>query len=400
MNFFDDNILLSNETAKKLYGGVKDLPIIDYHCHLNEKEIAENKTFSDIGELWLAGDHYKWRAMRLCDVDEKYITGSASYEEKFYKYAEIMPLLAGNPLFHFSHLELKNIFGITMVLSEDTAKEVWEKANAKLKNLSVRKLLKLFKVEYIATTDDPVSELKYHGKYGDTIVCPTFRPDKAFEESGYDRTGLIKQLDYFVSKGCKISDHGMDFSPTGKNADTLEFLAGEYKKRGIIMQLHIGTMRNINSTAFKSLGRDSGFDVFRAAVDTDALVSFLDRLHSKNSLPKTIIYSLNPKAIPALCAISGAFPNVRIGAAWWYNDSLQGIKQQLSYISEYAVLGTFLGMLTDSRSFASYVRFDFFRRILADYLGGLIERGEYEINRAKDLMNRICYTNAKEFIGL
>ena len=400
MKFFDEDLLLGGSAAKRLYNGVKNLPIIDYHCHLNEGEIAADKTFANIGEAWLSGDHYKWRAMRLCGVDEKYMTGGAAYKEKFFKYAEIMPDLAGNALYYFSHLELKIIFGINKPLCKETAAEIWDEANAKIKNLSVGKLLKLFNVEYIATTDAPESELKNHGRRGDTLVCPTFRPDKAFADCGFDRAALLKRLDYFVSKGCKISDHAADFALAGEKAETLAWLAGEYKKRGITMQLHIGALRNINSAMFKTLGRDCGYDVFQSAVDTDGLAAFLNGLHTKDALPKTILYSLNPSAIPAMCAISGAFPNVRVGTAWWFNDTLQGIKQHLSYLSEYAVLGTFLGMLTDSRSFLSYARFDFFRRISADFLGGLCERGEYDFNAAEALMKKICYTNIKEFIGL
>ena len=398
MNFFDDNVLLTSKAARELYAACRGLPIIDYHCHLNEREIAEDKRYADIGELWLAADHYKWRAMRLCGVDEKYITGGADFKDKFFKFAEIMPLLAGNPLYYFCHLELSIVFGITQPLNADSAAEIWKAANQKLKALSVRKLLELFKVEYVATTDAPDSRLKYHGKYGGTLVAPTFRPDAIL--AGTFTQGPKKALDFFVQKGCKISDHGLDDAPCGKAADTLEALAAEYKARGITVQLHIGPLRNINSNAYKTIGRDAGFDVFAASTDTDKLAAFLDRLHQKNALPKTVLYTLNPAALPAMCAISGAFPNVRVGAAWWFNDTLQGIKSHLSVLAEYACLGTFLGMLTDSRSFLSFARHDFFRRILADFLGGLVERGEYERGGAHDLMKKICYYNVKEFIGL
>jgi len=394
--FFDDNVLLTTSTAKELYELVKDLPIVDYHCHLNERDILEDKRYDDIGELWLGGDHYKWRAMRLCGVDEKYITGDASWEEKFLRFAEIMPNLAGNPLYYFSHLELKTAFGITEPLNLGSSERIRKTVNEKLKSLSARKLLELYKVEFVGTTDDPMSDLKCHGKYGDTLVSPTFRPDKALETGVVD-SALLKRLDLFVSKGCKLSDHGMDFAPAMDKADVMEKLAGEYRRRNMTMQLHMGTMRNINTTMFGNVGKDSGFDVFRANLDTDALAVFLNRLNSNGNLPRTIIYTLNPNALPAICAISGAFKNVRVGAAWWFNDTLEGIRQHISVLSEYGVLGTFLGMLTDSRSFLSYARFDFFRRILADYLGNLVVRGEYDLPGAKQLMEKICYTNIKEF---
>ncbi len=440
MSFFDDRVLLSNDIAFELYNDVKALPIIDYHCHLNDNEIAEGMTFSDIGELWLAGDHYKWRAMRLCGVDEYYITGKASNKEKFFKYAEIMPKLAGNPLYYFSHLELKLVFGICAPLNSSSAENIWNIANEKLKNLDVYKLFELFNVEYVATTDDPLSELKNHGKYGNTTVCPTFRPDKIFEfdEKYYEalskassvkiadleslKAALKNRLDYFVSKGCRIADHGFDFIPErvvskqeaeeifkNRQAATdkekhlffchmLEFFAQQYSMRGIVMQLHFGTMRNTNSVALKKIGRDAGFDVFRSYVNTDALAAFLNNLSEQNALPKTILYSNNDIFTPALCAISGSFKNVRVGVAWWMNDTLNGIRRSLTNVSEYAALGTFLGMLTDSRSFLSYARFDFFRRILADFLGGLVEQGEYFIDDARRLMQNICYNNIISFI--
>jgi len=396
-NFMNDDLLLSNETAKSLYAAIKKLPIIDYHCHLNEREIAEDKTFANIGEAWLGGDHYKWRAMRMCGVDEHYITGEATWREKFDKYAEIMPLLAGNPLYYFSHLELKMIFGITEPLNAASSDSIWERANAALQNLSVHKLLELFNVEYIATTDDPDSDLAFHGVYGRTLVAPTFRPDRIIKSNNFSHSHLSSRLDYFAQRGCKITDHGMDFAPS---SDRLEWLAEQYAQRDMTMQLHIGTMRNINTNAHRNIGVDSGFDVYRANVDTDALAVFLNKLHAKNALPKTIIYTLNPSAVPAICTISGAFPNVRVGAPWWFNDTLEGIRNHLKIIAEYATLGTFLGMLTDSRSFLSYARFDFFRRILADYVGGLVERGEYDLGTAHDLMEKLCYTNVKEFVGL
>lgn len=441
-DFFGNDILLTNETAKMLYEKIKDLPIVDYHCHLNEKEIAEDKTFSSLGELWLSGDHYKWRAMRLCGVDEHYVTGDASYDEKFMKYAEIFPLLIGNPLYYFTQLELKLLFGITLPLNRENAPSILATANERLKNLHVSDILEMFHVEYIATTDDPVSTLSHHGRYGKTEVAPTFRPDRiltcddavltelsdasGIATSSLDgvKKALSSRLDFFCEKGCKIADHGMDFLPLcdcqEEMAATLfdrrhcldkkdllrlsshltYFLAEEYARRGMVMQMHFGTFRNVNTKMFRTAGKDAGFDVMRSEVDTDRLAVFFDTLERRSALPKTVLYSLNPSAVTALCTLSGAFSNVRVGAAWWFNDSLFGIEKQLEIISEYAALGTNLGMLTDSRSFASYVRFDFFRRILANFVGERVEKGEYDIASADEIMERICYKNVKNFLSL
>ena len=440
--FFGQDVLLRTDAAKTLYAGVKDLPIIDYHCHLNEKEIQADRGFSDLGELWLGGDHYKWRAMRMCGVDEQYVTGNADFSDKYAKYASIFPRLAGNPLYYWTQMELGLIFDIHEPLGPDTAEGIRERANAKLADIHVSDLLKQFKVEYIATTDDPVSDLSAHGVYGDTKVAPTFRPDRiigldetAIAElaavTGIDtstldglKAALTARLDYFVAHGCRISDHGMDWLPAADCGDAannetyarrdtlsvdgkwiltshlLHFLAGLYAERGMVMQLHFATYRNVNTAMFGQVGRDAGFDIMRGDVDTDRLVVFLDTLNKAGKLPKTVLYTLNPACVPALCTLSGAFPNVRVGAAWWFNDTVEGIRRQLRLTAEYAALGTNLGMLTDSRSFASYARFDFFRRILADLVGGYVERGEYDPELAKSLMEQVCYTNIKEFLKL
>lgn len=440
--FFGPDVLLRTEAAKTLYATVKDLPIIDYHCHLNEKEIAADRGFSDLGELWLGGDHYKWRAMRMCGVDEKYVTGDADFSEKYAKYAEIFPRLAGNPLYYWTQMELGLIFGIHEPLGPDTAEGIRAKANAKLADIHVSDLLKQFKVEYIATTDDPVSDLSAHGTYGDTKVSPTFRPDRVI---GLDETALSElaavsgittdtleglkaaltaRLDYFVAHGCRISDHGMDWLPAadcGENvaarlyakrgelntedkwaltSHLLHFVAALYAERNMVMQLHFATYRNVNTAMFGQVGRDAGFDIMRGGVDTDRLVVFLDTLNKEGKLPKTVLYTLNPACVPALCTLSGAFPGVRVGAAWWFNDSVEGIRRQLKLTAEYAALGTNLGMLTDSRSFASYARFDFFRRILADVVGEWVENGEYDMKQAEKLMYDVCYGNVKAFLNI
>lgn len=397
MSFFDDNLLLSGDTAKSIYKSIADLPIIDYHCHLSDEDIKNDKHFSDIGELWLSGDHYKWRAMRLCGVDESYITGNRTYKEKFFKYAEIMPKLIGNPLYYWTQMELLQVFGIKEPLNVDSASRIYEKANAVLKNSSVRKLLKKFNVEYIATTDDPFSDLSNHGNFDGIEVRPTFRPDRCFSE-GTDKKVLEDRLDYFVSEGCKIADHGFDdFSDT----DNLKWLIEKCYERKLVLQLHFGTFRNINSSAFEKIGRDSGFDVFRESIATDALAKLLDEENTKlGGLPVIVLYPLNDACLRAVCAISGAFKNVLVGAAWWFNDTVCGIKRQLETVSEYAVLGTNLGMLTDSRSFSSYVRFDFYRRILASFIADKVDRGEYDASAAVALAKDLAYYNIKEALAL
>ena len=441
MKFFDDKVLLHTPTAIRLYHKIKDLPIIDYHCHLDQNKIKANDAFSDIGELWLAGDHYKWRAMRLCGVDEEFITGKASFHDKFLKYAEIVPQLIGNPLYYWTHLELKQIFGICEPLNAASAEQIYRQANEKLKTLSVRKLLNFFNVEYIATTDDPCDDLNAHGVYGKTTVAPTFRPDKLYSlDGGYlERLGnaagiAIKtlddflraisiRLDYFVAHGCKITDHGFERFPNNyidyngavylfnhckdltedeKEAFfgfLLVWLAKEYAKRNLTMQIHFAVVRNNNTEMFIKCGADSGFDLIGERQSVKPVIKFLNQFRD-NEHPKIILYTLNDSNLAEIAAVTGAFRNVRMGAAWWFNDTVQGIKRNLSTIAEYSALGTNLGMLTDSRSFSSYCRFDFFRRIVSDYVGGNVESGEYDECAAEQLLYNICYANAKAFMNL
>lgn len=441
-NFFDNNVLLRSQTAEDLYGVICSLPIVDYHSHLDEREIAEDKTFSTITEFWLKRDHYKWRAMRSCGVPEKYVTGDASDYDKFLAYATIMPKLIGNPLYYWAHMELKQIFGIETPLNAESAPTIYAKANEILKTLTVSQLLKQFNVEYIATTDDPTSSLEFHGTYDGVRVCPTFRADMALKLDGdylvklgeawgqpirtladYE-TALETRLQYFISKGCTIADVSVEQIPNANvsaqeaeslflNRDSLtaeqkhrfycygmNYLAGLYRKYDITWQLHIGALRNINTQAYKTLGVDAGYDVMQGYIDTNAIASYLNSLYETDKLPKVILYSLNANAIPALCTIAPCFPNVRIGAAWWFNDTLNGIRSHLETVAEYSVLGTSLGMLTDSRSFSSYCRFDFFRRILANYVAEKVDAGEYDETSAKQLLFDICYANPKAFMNL
>ncbi len=437
--FFDDNLLLYNKTGKELYNKVKELPIIDYHCHLDQTKIAKNAPFSDIGELWLSGDHYKWRAMRMNGVDEHYITGDADYHHKFIKYAEIIPNLIGNPLYYWTHLELKQIFGINIPLNKDSAEHIYHLANEKLKTMSVQDLLNSFKVEFIGTTDDPIDELANHKKYGNINVTPTFRPDKLFdfEEPYIGKLGEIagivietlddlllaleKRLDFFVSKGCRMADHGVDRFPqsyaTYKEATALfgkrnkllpnevdslkgfllTWLSKEYAKRNITVQLHFAVTRNINPEMFGICGADSGFDAISETPSVQNLIGFLSKI-SDEERPNTILYTLNDANLSSIACISGAFRKVRMGAAWWFNDTVEGIRRNLKIISEYSSLGNNLGMLTDSRSFSSYCRFDFFRRILCDFVGNLVEKGEYDVDSALDLVENICYYNIKRMV--
>ena len=440
-DFFADDVLIEGESAALLYKEVKDLPIIDYHCHLDQSLIASDARFEDIGQLWLGGDHYKWRAMRMCGVDEYYITGGASWKEKFEKYASIVPRLAGNPLYYWTHLELRQVFGIDGPLNQDTADRIFEEANKKLQTLSVRKLLKKFRVEFVATTDDPTEDLAAHGTYDGVIVSPTFRPDKLYrldpaylealgKAAGIEiktlsdlKKALCARLDFFASKGCRISDHGFaDFPASYASESEMErlfadrgnltpaeedaafgylllFLMREYKKRDIVVQLHFSVQRNINTPMFEKLGADAGFDVIGKEPDLENVMNFLDRLPDGDR-PAMILYTLNPNAIAPLACISGAFRNVYIGAAWWFNDTLSGIARNLDWISEYACLGTNLGMLTDSRSFSSYSRFDFFRRILCTFVGRKVDKGEYPLDDAKELVKNISYYNIKNLLKL
>ena len=438
-DFFGDDLFLSSDSAKAIYNQVKDLPIIDYHCHLDQNKIANDEKFIDIGELWLSGDHYKWRAMRLCGVDEYYITGNASYKDKFIKYSEILPKMVGNAMYYWTHMELSQIFDIRESLNKESAERIYHQANEKLKNITVSTLLKQYKVEYVATTDDPVDDLNAHGRYGMTQVLPTFRPDKVYtlddeylEKLGRSTnikmetlsdllTALEKRLDFFVSKGCRISDHGFEKFPkeyaTHNEAEEyfkrrqmlsveekdklfgflLVWLAKQYAKRNMLMQIHFAVIRNNNPEMFERCGVDSGFDLIGEEQSVKDVVKFFAQIKDEDR-PETILYTLNDSNLSALSAITGAFRKVRMGASWWFNDTVEGIRKNLKTVAEYSALGTNFGMLTDSRSFSSYARFDFFRRILSQYLGEFVEKGEYDISSAMQIAQNICYNNIRSAI--
>ncbi len=454
----DRDFLLSSETAKHLYHDYAAAqPIIDYHCHLDPKEIWEDRCFDNITQVWLGGDHYKWRLMRSAGVEERYITGDASDREKFQKWAETLGLAIGNPLYHWSHLELRNYFGYQGVLNGDTAEEVWQLCNEKLKTLSARKLILSSRVRALCTTDDPADSLEWHKKLAadesfPVKVLPSFRPDKALgiEKPDYldylSRLGdigsfaalkekLIERLDYFVSLGCRVSDHGMESVPYAsatmdeveaifrkrlageiptaweqkqfKTALLLE-LGREYHRLGVVMQLHFGVIRDNSHRVFRALGPDAGIDSIGDQPSIKELAAFLGALDDTDELPRTILYSLNPNDNAALVTVMGAFQTgetvgkVQHGSAWWFNDHRSGMVDQLTTLAADGYLAGFVGMLTDSRSFLSYARHEYFRRILCELIGGWVENGEYPSDEKalRQIVEGICFGNAEQYFRL
>ena len=456
--FMDKDFLLSSETAKHLYHDyASSMPIIDYHCHLDPREIYEDRQFENITQVWLGGDHYKWRLMRSAGVDERYITGDATDREKFQKWAETLGLAIGNPLYHWSHLELRNYFGYTGILNGDTAEEVWELCNEKLKDLSARKLILDSRVKALCTTDDPADSLEWHQKIAadasfDVKVLPSFRPDKALgiEKADYlsylQRLGEIKsfaqlvdvlkqRLAFFVSLGCRVSDHGMEGVPYAPAAEAeievifrrrlagelpgaqeqkqfktalLLELGREYHRLGVVMQLHFGVIRDNSHRVFRALGPDAGIDSIGDQPSIKELAAFLGALDDTGELPKTILYSLNPNDNAALVTVMGAFQTgeavgkVQHGSAWWFNDHKSGMIDQLTTLAADGYLAGFVGMLTDSRSFLSYARHEYFRRILCELLGSWVENGEYPSDEKalQTIVEGICYRNAARFFAL
>lgn len=463
-DFMNDDFLLENGTAVSLYHQyAKDMPIFDYHCHLSPKEIAENKQYRNITELWLGGDHYKWRAIRSNGIDEAYITGSASDKEKFLKWAETMPYCIGNPLYHWTHLELRRYFGINDLLSSETAESIWERCNQLLKSpeFTARSLIKRSNVKALCTTDDPVDTLEYHlmlaqDKSFDVKVLPTFRPDKAMNIEKPEFTQWLKKLEqasgfaikcfedlkkaleariaFFHRAGCRISDHGLDplvfLEGTESQADAvlvkalsgqalsqdeialyktqvLLFLGREYARMGWTMQLHMGTIRNSNTRMLKTLGPDTGFDTMGDWNLTVPLSKLLDALDQTQSLPKTILYSLNPRDNEAFGTLIGCFQGgtpgkLQLGSAWWFNDQKDGMERQLIALANLGLLSRFVGMLTDSRSFLSYIRHEYFRRILCNILGKWVENGEApnDMTLMGNMIQNICFNNAREYFGI
>ena len=460
--FMGEDFLLENETAKRLYENyAKNMPIYDYHCHLSPKEIAEDKKYENITEIWLYGDHYKWRFMRSMGIDEKYCTGDASDYEKFSAYAKCVAYAVGNPLYHWTHLELQRFFGIYELLNEKTAPKIWEKANEVIKgsDFSAKKLIEKSNVYLIGTTDDPVDSLEYHKKLKDfkTKVVPAFRPDKAanieksdFAEyiaelgrvSGIEikkfsdlKAAIASRIDYFAKMGSKISDHAVSFVPfkqasedeldkilasaLSKNKISAEdeekyktafllFCASEYAKRDWVLQLHIAALRNNNSRMFAKLGADTGFDSIDDNKIAKKLSMFMDELDKDNLLPKTILYSLNPTDNYTIGTMLGNFQGggvkgkIQMGSGWWFNDNIDGMVSQLKALGNLGALSSFVGMLTDSRSFLSYPRHEYFRRILCNLIGAWVENGEFcnDEEVLKDIIEGISFNNAKEYFGI
>ena len=458
--FLDDDFLLTTPTARRLYQVARSMPILDYHCHLDPKEIAQDRRFENITQVWLGGDHYKWRAN---GVDEAYITGDAPDREKFQKWAETLELAIGNPLYHWSHLELRRYFGYEGVLNGDTAQEVWELCNQKLQEpgMSARSLIANSGVTLVCTTDDPADSLEWHQQLAQDSsfpvkVLPAWRPDAAMglerpeyldylqrlgQAAGVEirtyadlKEALLSRMAFFDKMGCRASDHALTVAVCQPASEEelervfqkrlegepltqeelaafqtgfLRFVAGEYKRLGWVMQLHYGCRRNNNTRMFHKLGRDTGYDAVLQGTPSLEVAAFLDLLASQDALPRMVLYSLNPNDDEGLNSVIGCFQDgtplgrIQQGSAWWFNDHKAGMVKQLTAFANGGLLGNFIGMLTDSRSFLSYPRHEYFRRILCELLGAWVENGEYPADwKALEKMVRgVCYNNAVEFFG-
>lgn len=465
--FVDDpDFLLDTETAVRLYHQwAEKMPIIDYHCHIDPRDIWEDRGFENIAQLWLGGDHYKWRLMRSNGVEERYITGDADDWEKFERFAATLPRAIGNPMYHWCHLELKNYFGYTGILNGETAREVWELCNEKLKNdpsLRARGLIRRSNVVMVGTTDDPCSDLLWHDKLAadDTFpvtVCPSFRPDPvvdlhkvgfaAYLEKLEAVTGrdmdtveavcaaLSDRIAYFDARGCRAADHGLAYvmcrpvddsvataalrkaragqsvtleEAEGYQTTLLLHCAREYARLGWVMQLHFSCMRDPNSRMMAKLGPDTGFDCIAVTDSCAATARLLDLLEREGTLPKTVLYSLDPADNAWIDTLIGAFQGPEIpgkiqhGSAWWFNDHKTGMTEHLTSLADLSVLGNFIGMLTDSRSLLSYARHEYFRRVLCALLGRWVEQGEYPADETVlgGLVQDICFNNAKRYFDL
>jgi glucuronate isomerase len=465
--FMDEEFLLPNRTGQRLYHEhAEGMPILDFHCHLPPRDIAENRPFGSITEAWLAGDHYKWRAMRACGVPEHMVTGDATDREKFLAWAETVPRTIGNPLYHWTHLELKRYFGLRgVLLSPATAPTVYDRCSQMLRqeDFRVRPLLTRMNVRVVCTTDDPVDDLAHHAKlsadpYFPVTVVPTFRPDEAMavenparfnvwvdrlsRSTGIDAAGwaeftaaLRARHDYFHAAGCRASDHGIEepyaedcnpdeasrifesvrggTAPGARDARAfktavMRTLAAMDAESGWVQQLHVGAVRDVNSTFFARLGPNSGFDVIGDSPLARPLVRYLDSLEAAGCLPKTMLFGLNPGNNTVLAVISGTFPqeNVRgriqFGAAWWFNDQKHGMEEHLRALMAVGLLANFVGMLTDSRSFLSFPRHEYFRRLLCGMLGTAVEAGELprDFPMLGGIVKDICWNNAERYFGI
>jgi glucuronate isomerase len=463
--FMDEDFLLQTKTAQKLYHdhAVK-MPIYDYHCHLPPEEIAEDKQYENLGEIWLGGDHYKWRAMRTNGVEEKYCTGDASWRDKFQKWAETVPHTLRNPLYHWTHLELQRYFGVNTLLNPNTAEDIYNECTEKLQShdYSARNLMRMMNVKLVCTTDDPVDDLAYHKQIADdgfeVKVLPTFRPDKAANladpefykayigklEHAADMQidGFEALLDavenrhaFFHEAGCRLSDHGVAYVPdAGATAAELDVIfnkvmGGEIvsqaeqdaflasflyqvgkmnHSRGWTQQFHVGVYRNNNTRLFNSLGPDTGFDSIGDFKHGAGFIRLLDRLDSSNQLAKSILYNINPSDNELFATMignyqDGSFPGkMQFGSGWWFLDQKDGMERQMNALSLLGLLSRFVGMLTDSRSFLSYPRHEYFRRILCNLLGNDVENGELpaDMDMLGAMVENICYNNAVEYFGI
>lgn len=462
--FMDKDFILSTESAKKLFHDYAEtMPVLDYHCHINPKEIAEDRKFENITQVWLGGDHYKWRQMRSNGVEERYITGDAPDREKFQKWAETLEKAIGNPLYHWSHLELQRYFGYTGHLNGETAEEVWNLCNEKLKedSMSVRNIIRQSNVTLICTTDDPVDSLEWHKMIAEdqsfeVQVLPAWRPDKAMnlEKPDYldylDKLSSVsgvkvssfatllealgKRLDFFGSMGCSVSDHALEYvmyAPASEKEiedifakrmagnevsreEELKFktafmlaMGKEYHRRDWAMQLHYGCKRDNNRFRYDQLGPDTGYDCINNYAPSAQMADFLNALNSTDEMPRTILYSLNPNDDASIGTILGCFQDattigkIQQGSAWWFNDHKAGMTAQMTSLANLGLLGNFIGMLTDSRSFLSYTRHEYFRRIVCELIGGWVENGEYpaDYKALEKIVKGISYNNAVRYFG-
>ena len=457
--FLTEDFMLRNETGKQLYHQyAAQMPICDYHCHVNPKEIWADQAYENITQVWLYGDHYKWRLMRAMGFDESYITGGKSDYERFLAFAKTVPNCLGNPMYHWTQMELKTYFGVEEELNEETAPAIWEKANAVLQNgLTVRKIIAQSNVSHICTTDDPADSLIYHQKLRaegkmETKVLPAFRPEKAMNPTAeylhrlseaanvdiHDFASLMDALErrmtFFHENGCRISDHSFGAVPAhaaepaaldamiaavlrgetlteaqteGLQAAMMQRLGRAYARLGWAMQLHITALRNNNTRMFQKLGPDTGFDSMDDCLQARALSTMLNGLAATDELPKTIVYSLNPRDNYMLAAMIGNFQGgaagkMQLGSGWWFNDQRDGMEAQMRALANLGLLPKFVGMLTDSRSFLSYTRHDYFRRILCNLIGQWVENGEYPANmpRLGSMVQDICYRNALAYFQI
>src|ERR1700733_2896457 len=458
MGFITEDFLLSNPSARRLYHTFAEhKPILDYHCHLSPREIAENRQFGNLTEIWLDGDHYKWRAMRANGVDERYCTGDADPFEKFLAWARTVPFTLRNPLYHWTHLELKRYFGIDELLNESTARSIWDRANERLQGseLSTQGILAKFQVKLVCTTDDPADDLASHRALREsgcaTRVLPTFRPDKALQvrapesfNAWIDRleaasnieirslnsfTDALKQRhDVFHTLGARLSDHGLDRCPAkffsalvaqeifgraraGHSATPEEheefasymmlFFGHLDAEKGWTKQLHLGAHRNASMERLGDIGENAGFDSMGDIPQVEALGEYLSRLEAEDALPKVILYNVNPADNYAFATMAGNFPKVQFGGAWWFMDQKEGMEWQLNALSNAGLLSRFVGMLTDSRSFMSYPRHEYFRRVLCNLIGKDIENGEIpnDDELVGPMIRSLCYSNARDYFG-